>query len=169
MGVSNFYRRSFGELPAESEVVSREVLMEKAKAVGLESVDPTGNYDPMGLAKRVALELDRDEEIDDVEGVTIFQQGKEVVIAGDNIYWRNRLILLEKIRTVPGVESNSKIKVFEKMPDARRNDMRDPYPEPTPTPTPTPSQPEEYQTDIRKLFPIPSYILTPTILIDPEF
>lgn len=118
MGISNFYRRSFGELPAELKVAPREVLMEKAKIVGLESVDPTGNYDRMGLAKRVALELDRDEAIDDIDGVIIFQEGKGVIITTNSIPPMDKLRLIEKIREVPGVESYSRIKIFEKIEDA---------------------------------------------------
>lgn len=114
-----FYQRSFGEeAPTESEVVSPEVLMEKAKIVGLESVDPTGNYHPMGLAKRVAFELDRDEAIDDFYGAIIFQEGKDILVTTNSIPPMDKLRLIEKIREVPGVESYSRIRIFEKIENA---------------------------------------------------
>jgi hypothetical protein len=79
MGESNFYLRSFGKYADE---------------VDLESLDPR---EPMGLAKRLALKLDLDQTIDDIEGVTFFQEGKTIVVRDDNLSLDEKIILEEHI------------------------------------------------------------------------
>lgn len=47
------------------------------EAMGIE-----GEYDPSGLAKRVAMALDRDPIVEDLETVEIVQIGKAIVLKG---------------------------------------------------------------------------------------
>lgn len=100
MGQSNFYRRSFGEESAPFETISYD--------------------DPMGLAKKVADELDLDETIDDIEGVTFFQEGKTIVIRDDNISPEEKVILYKHICKVLIKENDYKVDSLSNFCDNNR-------------------------------------------------
>ncbi len=53
-----------------------------AQSIAPERVGLNGEYDQSGLAKRVALAFDQDDQLDDIEGLWVAQTSSTVVLKG---------------------------------------------------------------------------------------
>lgn len=138
MGTSNFYRRSFRQ-DRPTEIVSREAL-ERMKVDDLKYVGPTGERDEAGLAKRVALYLDRNKKIDDRDTVKIYQEGSTIIVTSQNS-WDDAVFVVKQIEEE--IDNSTDIinahlllgaghMRIDKTPDGHPRNPPSPSPSPTP-------------------------------------
>ena len=82
-----FFKRLFGlEKPADAQVnpqPTEEKHPETGESIPPERIGVSGEYDQSGLAKRVALAFDEDDQLTDLESLYIAQTGSTVVLKGE--------------------------------------------------------------------------------------
>lgn len=80
-----WFERNFGFMtPEKPTKPSDEQVKQAAASASLspERVGINGEYDPSGLAKRVALAFDEDPELKDIETLWVGQTGKTIILKG---------------------------------------------------------------------------------------
>jgi osmotically-inducible protein OsmY len=81
-------KRLFGmEKPENANVNPAPQVVQQATATATQAIAPerlglNGEYDQSGLAKRVALAFDQDNQLDDVDTLWVAQTGSTVVLKG---------------------------------------------------------------------------------------
>ncbi|WP_392530734.1 phospholipid-binding protein [Nostoc sp. C117] len=67
---------------AVPQAVNADIAATDTQSIPAERVGLSGEYDQSGLAKRVALAFDQDDQLDDVDTLWVAQTGSTVVLKG---------------------------------------------------------------------------------------
>lgn len=84
MGITNFFSRMFGgDAPEEPATDEKVEQVAQEQSIPPERVGPDGEYDQSGLAKRVALAFDQNQNTEDYDNLWVAQTGSTVVLKGE--------------------------------------------------------------------------------------